>query len=178
MSDTAALLGPRTPLATPHGAVAAGQLRPGDLVLTRDAGPRPVRRILRPDPSGTAAIAPVYLRAPYFGLAADLLVSGAQPIAFRGTDVEYLFGEDEVLAEARHLVDGIRAHVAPGAARLAWLAIDLGTEALLLSGGCALATAALGPAALRPSATPRRISLHEARALQAMRLPSLSLSAA
>jgi hypothetical protein len=52
--------------------------------------------------------------------------------------------EDEVLAEARHLVDGIRAHVARKAPRLAWLALDLGTEALLLCGGCALATAPFG----------------------------------
>ena len=38
--------------------------------------------------------------------AIDLFVAAQQRVALAGAEVEYLFGEDEVLVEARHLVNG------------------------------------------------------------------------
>lgn len=50
--------------------------------------------------------APVRLRAPFFGLAGDLLVAPELRLLLAGPAVEYLFGTDEVLAAAGHLTDG------------------------------------------------------------------------
>ncbi len=171
-------LGPRTPIATPRGFVPAASLGPGDIVLTRDAGPRPVVRILRHGGSGPGPFAPVHLRAPYFGLGTDLLVSGAQQIALSGIEVEYLFGVDEVLAEARHLADGTRARLSRQLTQMTWIALDLGTEALVLSGTCALAAAPFDAGTPRCATHLYRIDAHEARALQTMRLRGLNRSAA
>ncbi len=171
-------IGPRTPLATPEGMVPAGSLRKGDLVLTADAGPCPIRAINHDTMPGQGSFAPVRLRAPFFGARVDLLVSGSQQILLTGDDVEYLFGTDRVLAEARALVDGSRAARAPRPAALPWLAFDIGAEALLLSGNCALATAPFGAQGPRASSELRRIDGYEARALLAMRRRGAIRSAA
>lgn len=175
---SAPALGPRTPIATPSGFVPATSLRPGDIVLTRDAGPRSVQRILRHRQPGLGAFAPIHLRAPYFGLGADLLVSGTQQIAFRGVEVEYLFGVEAVLAEARDLADGTRARLFPRPDHLVWIALDLGTEALVLSGTCGLATAPFDTGSARPATHLRRLTAPEMRALQSMCLQGLTRSAA
>jgi hypothetical protein len=172
---SAPYLGPRTPIETPHGPVPAGQLRPGDPVLTLEHGIRKVRAVRKADLPGQGSFTPVRLRAPFFGAHGDLLVSGPQAIMLAGNDVEYLFGVERVLAEARHLVDGSRACFAPRPGSLPWITLDLGADALLLSGRCALATASAEP--VGPGALPR-IDPVEARALQARRQRGTLRSAA
>ena len=174
----APMIGPRTPLATPSGPVAASTLRPGDMVLTRDDGPLPVLSVLRREMPGRGSFAPVRLRAPFFGAATDLLLAPDQQIALSGVEVEYLFGEDEILVAARHLVDGTRALIEDRRAILPWVAIDLGCEALLMSGGCALATAPHQPDGPVASRGLRQIDQFEARTLQAMRRRGATRTAA
>jgi hypothetical protein len=141
-------------------------------VLTLDHGIRALRAVRRADLPAQGSFTPVRLRAPFFGAQGDLLVSGPQAILLAGNDVEYLFGTERVLAEARHLVDGSRACFAPRPGSLPWIALDAGGCALLLSGRCALATDTSGPGALP------RIDPVEARALQAMRQRGTLRSAA
>lgn len=145
--DRAPWIGLRTPVATPGGFRHASSLQRGDLVLTADRGPVAVQSVRRMDLPGRGSFAQVLLRAPYFGSRADLLVSADQLIALNGPEVEYLFGEDEVLAEARHLTDGRSALFDNRRAVTSCLSLDLGAPELIQSEGCAFASArhAAGP---------------------------------
>ncbi|MDH5452370.1 MAG: Hint domain-containing protein [Paracoccaceae bacterium] len=95
-----------TMIGTPDGPRPLNTLRAGDMVLTADNGPQPV--IWRGGVSvpSMGAFRMIRLLAPYFGSSSDLLVQPSQRIAISGAEVEYLFGEDEVLVDARHLVNG------------------------------------------------------------------------
>lgn len=99
-------LAPYARIDTPTGPRAIAELRAGDLVRTADHGDLPILwqgRIAAPALGGLRM---VRLIAPYFGLSRDLTLRSGQRIALSGTDVEYLFGEEEVLVEASHLVNG------------------------------------------------------------------------
>jgi hypothetical protein len=81
-------------------------LRPGDRVCTADDGDCTVLWQGRINAPGVGGFRNVRFRAPCHGLARDLVLRAAQPVAVGGTEVQYLFGDDEVLVEARHLVNG------------------------------------------------------------------------
>lgn len=98
-----------TPVDTPGGQRMVQHLRHGDLVLTTDNGPQPVRWVGRREVPALGELMPVRLRAPYFGLLRDITVSADHRVLITGTEVEYLFGEEAVLVEARYLVNGISA---------------------------------------------------------------------
>ncbi|MEM6636727.1 MAG: Hint domain-containing protein [Pseudomonadota bacterium] len=95
-----------TPVDTVLGPRAIETIRLGDKVVTEDNGLQPVRWIGQRIVPAFGAFTPVLLRSPYLGLERDLLVAGTQRIVVDGDQVSYLFGQNEVLAEARHLVDG------------------------------------------------------------------------
>ncbi|ARE82673.1 leukotoxin [Roseovarius mucosus] len=95
-------------LLTPHGERAVESLRAGDLVITRDHGPQAIRWIGRRTVPGTGRFAPVRVAAHVLdGGRAPLLVSPQHRFLFTGYKAELLFGCDEVLIAARHLVDGL-----------------------------------------------------------------------
>ncbi len=97
---------PGTMIATPEGPRAIETLGAGDLVLTADNGPLPVLWQGRVAVPGMGRMRPVRLVAPYHGLTKDLRVNPSQRLALSGPEVEHHYGEDEVLVEARHLVNG------------------------------------------------------------------------
>ncbi|MEP3053632.1 MULTISPECIES: Hint domain-containing protein [Rhodobacterales] len=98
------------PIATPWGYRAAGQLQRGDLVQTERSGSVPVlNRVQRTVPA-LGSYRPIRLRAPYFGLRQDMIAAPDQRLIIRGSEVEYLFGQEAVLVPARHLVNGYAAH--------------------------------------------------------------------
>lgn len=169
-----ALLGPRTLIETPAGLKAAGDLKPGDLVRTADRS-LPVLAVHRPVLPGRGSFAPIRLRAPYFSAVADMLVSPSQPVVLTGVEVEYLFGADAVLVEARHLVDGARAVAEDSRTALPWIALDLGCAAALHVAGCELALPGPDPTARALAPTLDRF---EARTLMAMRRRGATRSAA
>lgn len=142
-------IGQRTPVETARGPVMAGHLMPGDLVATADGGLLPLRRITRLDLPACGSFAPVVLRAPFFGTSHDLLVASDQRVALSGPEVEYLFGEDEVLVEAGALVDGRSALAEQRRAVASGLLLELDHPALLIADGCALLAARPGEAAPR-----------------------------
>ena len=104
-----ACIAPHAPVDTPDGAKMIDQLEPGDQILTEDHGPQTVRWVGAREVPARGQFQPIRLRAPYFGLNRDLLVAPEQCLLIGGAEVEYLFGEEEVLVQARHLVNGVSA---------------------------------------------------------------------
>lgn len=156
-------IGLRTPVETARGPVAAGRLQPGDLVATIDDG---FLRLAALNPlhlPACGSFAPVLLRAPYFPERHDLLVASDQMILLEGPEVEYLFGEDEVLVPAGALVDGRSAMAEQRRAVTPSVALIFDRPALVLADGCALLAAVPGDAA------PRRC-LHPYEAMTLMAL--------
>lgn len=94
-------------------------LRPGDLVDTLDSGPQPLRwagsvTLGRSDLLAAPHLAPVAISAGSLGHGlpeTDLLVSPQHRVLLSGWRVELAFGEEQVLAAAKHLVGwpGVRA---------------------------------------------------------------------
>lgn len=129
-------IGPRSLVPTAKGAVAAEDLRPGDLVITAN-GPVPVLSLDRPVVPARGSFQPVLLRAPWFGRV-DLLVSAQQLVQIDGPEAEYLFGEDQVLVPAGLLVDGRSALAEGRRAVVTGVALNLGTAELVNVQGCPL----------------------------------------
>lgn len=144
--DRAPWVGLRTPISTARGLVPAGQLRPGDLVQTVDDGLLPLRALRRMELPSRGSFAPVLLHTPYFTASRDILVSSDQLVLIRGPEVEYLFGDEEVLVPAGDMIDGRVAASEQRRAVTASVALDLGQPTLFLADGCALLSATQGPA--------------------------------
>lgn len=141
-----AWIGIAAPVMTTSGPVPAGLLRPGQWVITRDAGPVRLRSLHRTEMPSRGSHAAIVLRAPWHARQTDLLVSADQLVTIRGLEAEYLFGEEEVLVPAGALVDGRsaladnRRAIAPG------VALDLGAPHLLECDGACLLSASPGAA--------------------------------
>lgn len=132
-------IGLRTPVETSLGPVAAGNLRPGTMIMTADHGPLPLRALRRFDLPSRGSFAPVLLRSPFFGQRQDLLVSADQLITISGAEAEYLFGVDAVVMRAGDLVDGRTALSDQRRAVTGSVELDLGRPALIEADGCLLA---------------------------------------
>jgi hypothetical protein len=158
-------IGAASPVQVPGGAVRADELRLGDEVLTADHGARPVRWLRKFSLPCAGSLTPIRLRAPYFGVQADLIVAPNQRVRVAGAEVEYLFGEDEVLVQAHRLLGG--SFAVPEARRPLADFVTLGFERpeVFFAGGCGLGSLPLGGGA------PARRELHayEAATLLASR---------
>jgi hypothetical protein len=105
---------PGTLLATPKGLRRIDDLRPGDLVQTRDDGVLPViwagrRRISGARLFATPGLRPVRIRGGAFGIGrpeGDLIVSPQHRMLVKGAAVGCVFNTPEVLVAAEDLVDG------------------------------------------------------------------------
>ncbi|HEY0214669.1 MAG TPA: Hint domain-containing protein [Paenirhodobacter sp.] len=101
-----------TQIQTPHGQVAIQDLRPGDLVLTRDHGPQPLRwvgarGVSAPQLATTPRLRPIRIRAGALGQGvpvSDLLVSPQHRILVRSQLAAHQFCADEVLLPAVQLL--------------------------------------------------------------------------
>jgi len=108
---------PGTRILTPRGERPVETLRPGDMVITRDHGPRPVRWTGQRTVPGRGGFAPVRVGPAVIGAGSGgLLVSPQHRLLVTGYHAELLFGTDEVLVAAKHLVGGTDAYIAPCAA--------------------------------------------------------------
>ena len=103
-----------TLIRTPGGDVPVETLRPGDLVLTHDDGPQPLRWIGCRRVEASGAFAPIEISAGTFGPHRRLLVSPQHRVMIRDAMAELLFGEAEVLVAAGDLVNGRSVRVRPG----------------------------------------------------------------
>ncbi|QFT93752.1 Hemolysin, chromosomal [Roseovarius sp. THAF9] len=142
---------PGTRILTPQGERAIETLRPGDLVITRDNGPQPIRWLGHRTVEGRGKFAPIAVNSTVMeGARRPLLVSPQHRLLFSGYRTQLLFGESEVLVAAKHLVDGHDVRIterhlvtyfhmmldqheivyAEGAATESFLAADVGVGAL------------------------------------------------
>jgi hypothetical protein len=103
-----------TGILTPDGEVPVESLQAGDLVITHDEGPQPLRWIGRRRVAAEGCFAPIHVRANTFGLHRDLLVSPLHRVLIRDSLAELLFGESEVLVAAKDLVNGRSVLAVPG----------------------------------------------------------------
>ncbi|MXQ09380.1 hypothetical protein GQ651_16155 [Alphaproteobacteria bacterium GH1-50] len=95
-----------TLIRTPDGPRAVESLGVGDMVVTRDDGPQPIRWIGRRTMAAEGAMAPVEIARGVFGDHDRIRVSPLHRILVRNTHAELLFGSAEVLIAARDLIDG------------------------------------------------------------------------
>lgn len=161
-------VGQRTAISTSRGLVPAGHLKPGDRVHTVEDGLVPLLAVHRFDLPNRGSFAPVLLRSPFFGARQDLLVASDQMIALSGVEVEYLFGEDEVLVEAGYMVDGRTALLDHRRAVTNSVSLDFGLPTLISADGCILMCPA-APQVAAITQLPRR-SLKDYEALTLMSL--------
>ena len=93
---------------TPRGEVPVEDLQPGDIVDTLDHGPQAVRWIGCSDVPARGDLTPIRIRAGALGDGlphTDLVVSPHHRMVVTGWRAEVLFGEPEVLAAARDLIN-------------------------------------------------------------------------
>jgi hypothetical protein len=87
---------------------------------------------------------PVRLRAPYFGLQEDIVVSSEQRLLVDGPQVNYLFGQNAVLVPARHLLNGFSATAEPCGPLMQYTQLLLPDHDTLLAAGTALESLYVG----------------------------------
>lgn len=104
---------PGTMILTPAGEVPVEDLAPGDLVMTRDDGARPLRWTGRRRVDATGDFAPVRFATGIIGNSRPLLVSPQHRILVTGWQAELACGIAEVFVAAKHLVDGHQITRAP-----------------------------------------------------------------
>ncbi len=144
-------LAPDTPIATPLGPRPVSALRPGDRVRTADDGDSEVLWQGRINAPAIGGFRPVRFHAACFGHGQDIVLRAAQPVAIGGVDVQYLFGEDEVLVEARHLVNGRSVTWEPGTPVAASHGIVLDRPSLIRAGTIWVESLHLGGLARNPA---------------------------
>ena len=146
-----------TRIETPRGPVAVEDLRPGDLVLTRDRGAQPLRwvgssRVDGGTLASTPRLRPIRIRAGALGQhapAQDLLVSPQHRILVRSKIAQRMFGAAEVLVAAKQLVllDGI--DVAEDLAEIEYFHLLFDRHEVVISNGAETESLYTGPQALR-----------------------------
>jgi len=127
-------LHPDTPVATPQGYRLAADLIASDLVITPSGAMPVVAQISRNVPA-RGQFAPIRLKAPYLGLSSDIIVAPDQRLVLRGSEVEYLFGEEAVLVPARHLASGHIGQIEPAGPVIDYVQLVLPQHEPILTAG-------------------------------------------
>jgi len=134
----------RVPVETLDGPRPVAELQSGDTVRTRCGELAPVLQRLSRVVPALGSFTPVRLRAPYFGLSRDLVVSPHQRLVIGGSEVEYLFGREAVLVPALSLVNGFAAVREEGAMTLRYHQLLLPAHDAVMAGGAALESLYIG----------------------------------
>lgn len=143
-------LTPSVPIATPSGYRKIGDFKRGDLVTTLEGETVPVLQVVRRIVPARGLFEPVRLRHPYFGLKQDVVVAPGQRLVIGGSRVEYLFGAEQVLVPARHLVNGSAAVCERGHAQVAYMQLVLPDHQAVLVAGTYLETMDIGRIRRKP----------------------------
>ena len=136
---------------TPAGSMPIQNLLCGDLVTTLDNGPQPIRWICERTVPTRGLFQPLRLRAPFFGLRQDTLVAPEQRLVFENTEIEYMFGVESVLVEARHLINNVNVIREPtmgDSIRLFQLLFD--NHEIITVSGCPMESLFIGQIADHP----------------------------
>lgn len=133
-----------TPVATPWGYRAAGELKRGDTVHTLRGDVVPVLHTVRRRLPARGSYAPIRLRSPYYGLQKDVLVAQDQRLVISGPEVEYLFSKEAVLMPARHLLNGFSAQPEPCGPTVDYCQVILPGHDTLIAAGAPLESLYIG----------------------------------
>jgi len=132
------MLGADTMIAIPHGAHPIGALRPGQSVLTTDGSTAQIRWAGACDIPARGRFAPILLRAPYLGLDRDLVMAADQRLQLGGSEVEYLFGGEQVAVPVRHLADNRSVMPQPSGPVIRYHHLLLDRHAGIIANGAAI----------------------------------------
>ncbi len=102
-----------TKISTPNGQKPVENLTRGDLVNTFDGHAKPIKWIGSRTVPATGKHAPIVFEKGAIGNTAKLTVSPLHRILIKDWRTEYLFDETEVLAAAKHLVNGDTIYSSP-----------------------------------------------------------------
>lgn len=97
-------LGKGTLVMSDNGFRPVEALRLGDIIMTEQNGPQPIRWIVSEECPTVGATKPIRLRAPYFGLGRDVVLAASQQVQLPGAHPDYLLGKDRVLVEVGQLL--------------------------------------------------------------------------
>lgn len=130
---------PGTLIDTPYGQRAIETLQIGDLVLTRDGGPKPLRwigkqRVALHDCN--AHLRPILIRKDAFGPgcpAQDMRVSPQHRMLLGDTQTQLLFGMEEALAPAKSLINHSTVLVDHGAASVTYMHLLFDEHQIILA---------------------------------------------
>ncbi len=158
-----------TLIETPHGPFAVETIRPGDLVLTKDNGARPVKWVgfrtvpeaeLRADPD----LRPVRIRAGALGQNLpwrDLVVSPQHRVLLDDWRAELLFGAEEVLAPAKALLNDATIRVDHDAPDVEYYHLLFDAHEIIFTEGAATESFHPGGYALRELGDAARVELRK-----------------
>ena len=127
---------PGTLIATPEGERPVEDLRPGDMVLTRDDGPQPLGWTGRSTVPGNGPFAPVTLSPALTGAGRPLTVSPQHRMLIEDWRAELLFGDAEVFVPALHMLEFQGAETAP-APRVTYIHLMLDRHQVIFAEGAA-----------------------------------------
>lgn len=148
-----------TQIMTARGDRPVEALQPGDMVVTRDNGLRPVRWIGRRTVCGRGRFAPVAVSSGAGASARNpLIVSPQHRLLYSGYRAELLFGEREVLVAARHLVDDSTVRV-QACDEITYLHIMFDSHEVIFANGIATESFHAGDMGLAAIADPAREEL-------------------
>jgi hypothetical protein len=154
VSDRVEPIGPQpglsgmSPIETPDGVRRVDEILPGDEVIAvNGAGRRvavPVLSVIEHVLPARGSFRPVQLRAPYFGLRADLRAAANQRMVLGGSDVEYMFASEKVLVPVQYLISDRTGRYLDGAELIAWYHLLLPEQEALQVSGVALESMHVG----------------------------------
>lgn len=171
LSDSIEPVGPRpgllpqSPIMTDQGERFIHTLKRGDLVRAATGDLVPVLHVIRNEVPAQGVFRPVCLRAGYFGLKRDLVVSADQRVVMHGSDVEYMFGHEAVAVPARHLINDRSATYVDGPASLALYQLILPNHEAILASGCPLESMYIGRIRRHPERLSASVLSHIDRSL-------------
>lgn len=134
-----------TMIDTPDGPVAVETLTAGDLVMTLDEGPQPVRWSGARETRGAGDFAPVCISAGTLGATCDIWLSPQHRVLIRDIWAELLFGEPEVLVKAKDLVNGTTVRRVETDRTVTYVHLLFDRHQILSSGGLASESYLPGP---------------------------------
>ncbi len=131
-------------------------IRPGDLVMTRDNGMQPVRwtgarRVTASEIAASPALAPVRIAAGALGQglpAQDLLVSQQHRVLVRSAIAARMFGAQELLVAAKHLTEVEGIDILTDAPGVTYVHLMFDAHEILVSNGAETESLYPGPQAL------------------------------
>lgn len=138
----------QTLVETSTGPRAIGDIKAGDLVLTRDNGFQPVRWTGHRTVTAMAGFAPVHVAAGVLGNTRPLAMSQQHRVLVQGWQSELMFGHDCVLVPALHLVDGDRVQVVEGG-EVTYVHLLFDRHEMIQTEGCWTESLYLGDMTLR-----------------------------